>query len=83
MGSLRTGHVLLPSHYEMAGPVRVYVDHPRETDPQRRQTEGPAMHQLTHIGLDVHKDTIAVAGEQSAHRQTVSAMDSTKGETSP
>jgi hypothetical protein len=29
--------------------------------PQRRQTEGPAMDQLTHIGLDVHKETIAVA----------------------
>jgi hypothetical protein len=29
--------------------------------PRRRQTEGPAREQLTHIGLDVHKDTIAVA----------------------
>jgi hypothetical protein len=29
--------------------------------PQRRQTQGPAMDHLTHIGLDVHKETIAVA----------------------
>jgi hypothetical protein len=62
--------------------IRVYVDHPRKTGPRRRQTEGPALDQLTHIGLDVHKDTIAVAGEQLAHRQAVSAMDSTNGETS-
>ena len=38
------------------------------------------MHQLTHIGLDVHKVTIGIAGEQSAHRQALSAMDSTDGE---
>ena len=49
------------SQYEMAGPIRVYVDHPRETDPRRRRMQGPSMNQLTHIGLDVHKDTIAVA----------------------
>jgi len=49
------------SHDEMAGPIRVYVDRPAEYAPRRRQTEGPTMNQLTHIGLDVHKDTIAVA----------------------
>ena len=42
------------------------------------------MDQLTHIGLDVHKDMIAVAGEQLAHRQTVPAKpDSTDAETAP
>jgi hypothetical protein len=41
------------------------------------------MDQLTHIGLDVHKDTIAVAGEQLAHHAAVSAIDSTNGKTAP
>ncbi len=41
------------------------------------------MDQLTHIGLDVHKDTIGVAGEQLAHRQAVSAMEPKDGETAP
>src|SRR5665648_886193 len=29
--------------------------------PRRRHTEGPTMEEPTHIGLDVHKETIAVA----------------------
>ena len=46
----------------MAGPIPVYTwIVPEEQAPGRRQTEGPAMNECTHIGLDVHKDTIAVA----------------------
>jgi hypothetical protein len=40
------------------------------------------MDELTHMGLDVHKVTIGIAGEQSAHRQALSAIDSTNGEAS-
>src|SRR5665647_1347878 len=53
--------ISVPSHYEMAGPIRVYRGSSAGTGPRCRHTEGPTMQQLTHIGLDVHKETIAVA----------------------
>src|SRR5665647_742279 len=53
--------ISLPSHYEMAGPIRVYRGSSAGFGPRCRHTEGPTMDEFTHIGLDVHKDTIAVA----------------------
>ena len=46
----------------MADPIPVYTWIVREEQAlRRRQTEGPAMNRIIHIGLDVHKDSIAFA----------------------
>lgn len=45
----------------MAGPVRVCRGSSAGIGPRCRHREGPTRDELTHIGLDVHKDTIAVA----------------------
>ena len=45
----------------MAGPIPRIPWIIRGVGPAAPHTEGPTMRELTHIGLDVHKDTIAVA----------------------
>jgi len=45
----------------MAGPIRCIRGSSPRNGPGLRHTKGQAINECTHIGLDVHKDTIAVA----------------------
>ena len=50
-----------PSHYEMASSSAYTVDHPQDGPAAPTHGEESAIDKLTHIGLDVHKNTIVLA----------------------